>query len=114
MADAMRIGFIGAGRMATALAQGWIGAGLTQRESCIASDPVAAVREQFVAAKVLFDGPHNKARTEQQLRQREWYGPLASRKIFLSEVDQKHDRNCESHALTHTSRPSYQCAHDEA
>jgi pyrroline-5-carboxylate reductase len=47
MSDAYRIGFLGAGKMATALAKGWIEARLTTPESVCASDPVAAAREHF-------------------------------------------------------------------
>ena len=42
-----RVGFLGAGRMASALARGWIAAGLTTGERVLASDPVAAAREAF-------------------------------------------------------------------
>jgi pyrroline-5-carboxylate reductase len=44
-----RIGFLGAGRMATALARGWIAAGLIGPEQCRASDPVPAARQSFQA-----------------------------------------------------------------
>ena len=47
MSETLRIGFLGAGKMATALAQGWIHAGLTACEHISASDPVAAAREHF-------------------------------------------------------------------
>ena len=49
MADAAtpRVGFLGAGRMATALARGWLAAGLVRRDGCRASDPAAAAREAF-------------------------------------------------------------------
>jgi len=42
-----RIGFLGAGKMATALARGWIAAGLTTAEAVIASDPLAAACQSF-------------------------------------------------------------------
>jgi pyrroline-5-carboxylate reductase len=45
--DPIRLGFLGAGKMATALARGWIDAGLTAPERVIASDPVATAREAF-------------------------------------------------------------------
>jgi pyrroline-5-carboxylate reductase len=48
--DIPRIGFLGAGKMATALARGWINAGLTVPSSLLASDPEAAAREAFMAA----------------------------------------------------------------
>lgn len=41
------IGFIGAGQMATALAQGFIRGGLVQSTQVIASDPVAETRSRF-------------------------------------------------------------------
>ncbi len=45
-----RFGFLGAGKMATALARGWIEAGLTSAAHVVASDPVAAARDGFTAA----------------------------------------------------------------
>lgn len=50
MADKNRVGFIGAGRMATALAQGLISAGFTTYESIIAADVIPASRERFTNA----------------------------------------------------------------
>src|ERR1035438_4598491 len=47
MSDTLCIGFLGAGKMAAALAQGWIKAGLVTSEHVSASDPVPAAREQF-------------------------------------------------------------------
>jgi pyrroline-5-carboxylate reductase len=41
------IGFIGAGRMATALAKGFLGAGLTSSDHLAASDPAPAAAEHF-------------------------------------------------------------------
>jgi len=38
------IGFLGAGQMATALARGWVGAGLLARDQARASDPVPEAR----------------------------------------------------------------------
>jgi pyrroline-5-carboxylate reductase len=49
MSDTLRIGFLGAGKMATALAQGWLHAKLASREQICASDPLPAAREQFAA-----------------------------------------------------------------
>jgi pyrroline-5-carboxylate reductase len=43
----LRIGFLGAGRMATALARGWMTAGLLSRDFLWASDPVLAARQAF-------------------------------------------------------------------
>ena len=45
-----RIGFIGAGQMATALGKGFIKAGLVHSEDLLASDPVAESRERFAQA----------------------------------------------------------------
>ena len=42
-----RIGFVGAGRMATALAKGLTSSGFTSPERVVASDPLPAAREQF-------------------------------------------------------------------
>lgn len=47
MGDNPRIGFLGAGKMATALASGWLAARLTTTEHLCASDPVAAARAAF-------------------------------------------------------------------
>jgi pyrroline-5-carboxylate reductase len=47
MSDTLRIGFLGAGKMATALAQGWIKAGLVTSDNVCASDPLQAARETF-------------------------------------------------------------------
>ena len=43
----MKLGFIGAGRMATALAKGCVQAGLVPAQDVLASDPVEAARTQF-------------------------------------------------------------------
>lgn len=43
----LRIGFLGAGRMATTLAKAWRDAGLVKAERLVASDPVAAARTAF-------------------------------------------------------------------
>jgi pyrroline-5-carboxylate reductase len=48
-AATMQIGFLGAGRMATALAKGWLRAGLVRADHCRASDPLASAREAFTA-----------------------------------------------------------------
>lgn len=42
-----RIGFLGAGKMATALAKGWLSAGLVTTDRLLASDPVGQAREAF-------------------------------------------------------------------
>jgi pyrroline-5-carboxylate reductase len=46
---AMQVGFLGAGRMATALARGWVQAGLVNPARCRASDPVPQARAAFTA-----------------------------------------------------------------
>jgi pyrroline-5-carboxylate reductase len=43
----LRIGFLGAGKMATALARGWLEAGLTAADRVLAGDPVPQARTQF-------------------------------------------------------------------
>jgi pyrroline-5-carboxylate reductase len=45
--DVPRIGFLGAGRMATALARGWLAAGLTSPDRVMASDPIPEARQDF-------------------------------------------------------------------
>jgi pyrroline-5-carboxylate reductase len=58
MGEHPRIGFLGAGKMATALAAGWIQAGLTSADRVCGSDPVIAARNAFAAqsgATVLAD-----------------------------------------------------------
>ncbi len=47
MAMPLSIGFLGAGQMATALAKGWIDAGLVDAGKCLASDPQADARATF-------------------------------------------------------------------
>src|SRR5690348_8675192 len=46
---APRIGFLGAGKMATALARGWLAAGLVTGERVVASDPLPQARQVFQA-----------------------------------------------------------------
>src|SRR5947208_2277884 len=45
----LRVGFLGAGKMATALARGWHTAGLVAQEHVVASDPLTSAREAFAA-----------------------------------------------------------------
>src|SRR5438045_2974161 len=45
--DKLRIGFLGAGQMARALAKGWIAAGLVSAERVCASDPVPQAGQAF-------------------------------------------------------------------
>ncbi len=47
MSTAPRIGFVGAGRMAAALARGWLAAGLAAPDRLAASDPVPSARDAF-------------------------------------------------------------------
>ncbi|HEV2394444.1 MAG TPA: pyrroline-5-carboxylate reductase [Verrucomicrobiae bacterium] len=47
MTETLTIGFLGAGKMATALAKGFIGAGLISPSRVIASDPSQAARSAF-------------------------------------------------------------------
>src|SRR5438132_1353310 len=47
--DGLRVGFLGAGRMATALASGWLRAGLVNAKDVLASDPLPQAREAFTA-----------------------------------------------------------------
>ncbi len=44
-----RVGFLGAGKMATALARGWLTAGLVSADRILASDPVPQARQAFEA-----------------------------------------------------------------
>jgi pyrroline-5-carboxylate reductase len=44
------VGFLGAGQMATALAKGWLAAGLLDTKKSMASDPYPATREKFETA----------------------------------------------------------------
>jgi len=47
MSSALRVGFLGAGKMASALAKGFVKAGLVQQKNILASDPVPAARTAF-------------------------------------------------------------------
>ena len=47
MSTDLKIGFLGAGKMATALAKGFVNAGLARPEDVLASDPVQGAREAF-------------------------------------------------------------------
>ena len=49
MPTKLTIGFLGAGKMATALAHGWLAAGLARPDQISASDPVPAARDAFAA-----------------------------------------------------------------
>ncbi|OWK35957.1 pyrroline-5-carboxylate reductase [Fimbriiglobus ruber] len=50
MAAPLAIGFLGAGQMATALANGWTAAGLLDPARSLASDPYPAARDKFASA----------------------------------------------------------------
>ena len=60
----VRIGFLGAGRMATALARGWLSAGLARADACRASDPVPQARQAFTAETGCPAGADNRAVVE--------------------------------------------------
>jgi pyrroline-5-carboxylate reductase len=47
MASNLRLGFLGAGKMATALARGFVQAGLASAQDVLASDPLEAARAAF-------------------------------------------------------------------
>ena len=47
MGSELKVGFLGAGKMATALAKGFIRAGLVNAQSVFASDPIETSRTQF-------------------------------------------------------------------
>ena len=47
MGTDLKIGFLGAGKMATALAKGFVNAGLARTEDLLASDPVEGARHAF-------------------------------------------------------------------
>jgi pyrroline-5-carboxylate reductase len=55
-----RIGFLGAGKMATALARGWLAARLTTPERVFASDPSPQARQAFAAETGLRAGADNR------------------------------------------------------
>jgi pyrroline-5-carboxylate reductase len=56
----VRIGFLGAGKMATALARGWIAAGLLTPVACRGSDPVVSACENFAAETGADCGTNNR------------------------------------------------------
>jgi pyrroline-5-carboxylate reductase len=67
MSETLRIGFLGAGKMATALAQGWIQAGLAVSDQVCASDPISTARDHFTkttGAAALADNARVVARSE--------------------------------------------------
>src|SRR5262249_9676215 len=58
-AASVRIGFLGAGRMASALAKGWLHAGLVAPDRVSASDPIPAAREAFAKDTAAFVSGNN-------------------------------------------------------
>jgi pyrroline-5-carboxylate reductase len=56
----VRLGFLGAGKMATALARGWLDAGLADASEILASDPVLPAREAFAAVTAARATPDNR------------------------------------------------------
>jgi pyrroline-5-carboxylate reductase len=58
--DLPRIGFLGAGKMATALARGWLTAGLASPDRVIASDPLAEARQNFTQETGVPAIPNNR------------------------------------------------------
>jgi pyrroline-5-carboxylate reductase len=50
MATPLNIGFLGSGKMATALARGFVNAGIAKAGQIFAADPADAARQQFAAA----------------------------------------------------------------
>jgi pyrroline-5-carboxylate reductase len=60
MSDALRIGFLGTGKMATALAQGWLRAGLARAEHVRGGDPISEAREAFAKATGATSLPSNR------------------------------------------------------
>lgn len=56
-----RLGFLGAGKMATALARGWMAAGLTRPNRMMASDQLPEARQAFSAASGIRAEADNRA-----------------------------------------------------
>ncbi|MFO0880026.1 MAG: pyrroline-5-carboxylate reductase [Gemmataceae bacterium] len=59
--EAPRIGFLGAGRMATALCRAWVRAGRITASTTLASDPVAQARQAFTQETGCPATPDNRA-----------------------------------------------------
>src|SRR5262245_15409526 len=59
MADSLAIGFLGAGRMSTALAQGFVRAGLVTAQEILASDTESAAAAAFAQALGARTTSHN-------------------------------------------------------
>ena len=60
MNESLRIGFLGAGKMATALARGWLNAGLTTSNQICASDPLESARDAFAKSTAAAVHPSNE------------------------------------------------------
>src|SRR5690242_3851755 len=60
-AHPLQVGFLGAGRMATALAAGWLRAGLVTVSACQASAPSPSARHAFAEATGCTAGSDNRA-----------------------------------------------------
>ena len=58
--EASRIGFLGAGKMATALARRWLAAGLTSTDKALASDPLPEARQSFTRETGIRSTPSNR------------------------------------------------------
>jgi pyrroline-5-carboxylate reductase len=58
--DVPVIGFLGAGKMATALARGWVAAGLTTPDRILAGDPLPQARDAFQAETGINAGADNR------------------------------------------------------
>jgi pyrroline-5-carboxylate reductase len=54
------VGFLGAGKMATALARGWLAGGLVNAEHVLAGDPLPQARQAFHAETGLRTSEHNR------------------------------------------------------
>jgi pyrroline-5-carboxylate reductase len=63
-ADVFRVGFLGAGKMATALARGWMAAGLVSADRILASDPVLHARTAFQKETGIAAAESNRATVE--------------------------------------------------
>lgn len=61
MSAPLKVGFLGTGKMATALAKGFIDAGLAPVDHVLGSDPFEAAREQFTQATAARTVPDNHA-----------------------------------------------------
>jgi pyrroline-5-carboxylate reductase len=58
--EALRVGFLGAGQMASALAAAWSQAGLIDAARCLAADPFPAARDKFTRSTGVSSVPTNR------------------------------------------------------